>query len=512
MIQWQGKCGVPAVEVHRAYLGRPAPQGPQGQPCRETGGFRAQESAAAIVAKKPRQRGMERRAKRKNKDEPVTAAKATKPNGGADACLDADPSSLNASLMAQVLARENLLRAWKQVKANHGAPGIDGMTVEQFPDFVKSPHWATVREQLEAGTYQPQPVRRVYIPKASGGQRPLGIPTVLDRVIQQALAQVLEPLFDPEFSDHSYGFRKRRGAHDAVKQARAYLKEGYPLAVDMDLAKFFDTVNFEVLMQRVGRKVSDPVVRRLIWRYLRAGVMEDGQKKPSEQGVPQGGPLSPLLANILLHDLDRELERRGHRFVRYADDFVVLVRSEKAGRRVMASLTRFLKRKLRLEVNPAKSKVTPLKQCRFLGFTFRGRKIVWSDKSLAQFKRRVKELTGRSWGVSMDYRLKKLSEYLRGWMAYFALSEYYSPVPELDEWIRRRVRMCYWKQWRRCRKRVSELLKLGVSERQAVRTALSRKSFWHLSRTKATQMGTTNAWLKEQGLVSVRELWIAFSA
>ena len=412
--------------------------------------------------------------------------------------------------MAQVLARENLRRAWNQVRANHGAPGVDGMTVEQFPVFVKSSAWATVREALEDGTYQPQPVRRVYIPKVGGGQRPLGIPTVLDRVIQQALAQVLEPLFDPEFSDRSYGFRKRRGAHDAVQQARAYLKEGYPVAVDMDLAKFFDTVNFDVLMRRVSRKMGDPVVLRLIWRYLRAGVMEDGQEKPSEQGVPQGGPLSPLLANIVLHDLDMELEKRGHRFVRYADDFLVLVKSEKAGQRVMASLTRFLKKVLRLEVNPAKSKVAPLNQCRFLGFTFRGKKIVWSDKSLAQFRRRVRELTGRSWGVSMDHRMAKLSEYLRGWMAYFALSEYYRPVPELDEWIRRRLRMCYWKQWRRCRKRVGELLKLGVSERQAVLTSLSRKSYWHLSRTKATQMGLNDAWLKAQGLVSVRELWIAF--
>jgi len=453
---------------------------------------------------------MERRAKRKNKDEPETAAKAKKPKGGADVCLATGEPALKVSLMAQVLARENLQHAWRQVKANHGAPGVDGMTVEQFPVFVKSPQWATVREELEAGTYKPQPVRRVYIPKASGGQRPLGIPTVLDRVIQQALAQVLEPLFDPEFSDRSYGFRKRRGAHDAVRQARAYLKEGRTIAVDMDLAKFFDTVNFDVLMRRVGRKVGDPAVRRLIWRYLRAGVMEDGQKKPSEQGVPQGGPLSPLLANIVLHDLDMELEKRGHRFVRYADDFVVLVKSEKAGQRVMASLTQFLKKVLRLEVNPAKSQVAPLNQCRFLGFTFRGKKIVWSDKSLAQFRRRVRELTGRSWGVSMDYRMAKLSEYLRGWMAYFALSGYYRPVPELDEWIRRRLRMCYWKQWRRCRKRVGELLKLGVSGRQAVLTALSRKSYWRLSRTKATQMGLNDAWLKSQGLVSVRDLWIAF--
>ena len=453
---------------------------------------------------------MERRAERKNKEDPVTATKAKKPKGRADVCLAMDQSALNGSLMAQVLTRQNLQGAWEQVRANHGAPGVDGMTVEQFPEFIRSPQWSIVKDKLEAGTYRPQPVRRVYIPKAGGGQRPLGIPTVLDRVIQQALAQVLGPLFEPGFSRFSYGFRPRRGAHDAVRQAREYLKQGYSVAVDMDLAKFFDSVNFDVLMSRVSAKVPDLSVLRLVWRYLRAGVVEHGQWSPSEKGVPQGGPLSPLLANIVLHDLDMELEKRGHKFVRYADDFLVLVKSERAGQRVMASLTRFLGKKLRLAITPDKSKVAPLNQCRFLGFTFRRKKIVWSDKSVAQFQRRVKELTGRSWGVSMEYRLEKLSEYLRGWMAYFSLSEYYSPVPILDEWIRRRLRMCYWKQWKRCRKRVGELLKLGVSERQAVLTALSRKSYWHLSRTMATQWGLNDAWLKSQGLVSVRELWIAF--
>lgn len=441
----------------------------------------------------------------------MTATEAMKPKlGRADDCLATDQSALNANLMAQVLSRENLQRAWEQVKANRGAPGVDGMTVAEFPDFVRSPRWPIIKESLAKGTYRPQPVRRVHIPKDGGGQRPLGIPTVLDRVIQQALAQVLEPLFDPDFSDRSYGFRKRRGAHGAVKQAREYLKQGYSVAVDMDLAKFFDTVNFDILMQRVTRKVSDPLVRRLIWRYLRAGVVENGQTSPSEKGVPQGGPLSPLLANIVLHDLDMELEKRGHKFVRYADDFLVLVKSVRAGRRVMASLTRFLDKKLRLAVNLVKSKVAPLNQCRFLGFTFRRKKIVWSEKSEAKFRRRVKELTGRSWGVSMDYRIKKLSEYLRGWTAYFALSELYKPVPDLDEWIRRRLRMCHWKQWKRCRKRAGELIKLGVDERQAVMTALSRKGCWHLSRTMATQSGMTNAWLESQGLVSIRKLWIAY--
>jgi len=454
--------------------------------------------------------GMEPRAERKDGEDTMTTTKAGKPKGGADVCLAVEGSTPSTTLMQQALTRENLRRAWEQVRANHGAPGIDGMTVEQFPDFVHSPQWASVRKALEDGTYEPLPVRRVYIPKDNGGRRPLGIPPVLDRVIEQALAQVMEPLFDPEFSAFSYGFRKRRGAHDAVRQVQVYLKQGYTVAVDMDLARFFDSVNFDVLMRRVAAKVSDRRVLRLVWRYLRAGVVENGQWKPTEQGVPQGGPLSPLLANIVLHDLDMELEKRGHKFVRYADDFLVLVKSERAGQRVMASLTRFLEKKLRLTVNPQKSKVAKLDQCRFLGFTFRKKKIVWSEKSLTRFKRRVRELTGRSWGVSMDYRQRKLSEYLRGWMAYFALSEYYSPVPELDEWIRRRLRMCYWKQWRKCRKRVGELLKLGVSKRQAVMTALSRKSYWHLSRTMATQWGMNDAWLKSQGLVSVRDLWIAY--
>lgn len=435
---------------------------------------------------------------------------AMKPNGGADGCRASGTPVPEAMLATRVLARENLQRAWERVRANAGAPGVDGMTVEQFPAFVRSPEWASVRKSLEDGSYRPQPVRRVYIPKDGGGRRPLGIPTVLDRVIQQALAQVLEPLFEPGFSRFSYGFRPGRGAHDAVRQAREYLKQGYTVALDMDLARFFDTVNHDVLMRRVSAKVPDLVVLRLIWRYLRAGVTENGITKPLGKGVPQGGPLSPLLANIVLHDLDMELERRGHRFVRYADDFLVLVRSESAGRRVMTSLTRFLERKLRLAVNPSKSKVAPLTQCDFLGFAFRGKRIVWSEKSERRFRRRVRRLTGRSWGVSMDCRLRKLSEYLRGWMAYFALSERYRPVPETDEWIRRRVRMCYWKQWHRCRKRVGELLKLGVSQRQAVLTALSRKSYWHLSRTMATHWGLNDAWLKTQGLVSVRDIWIAF--
>jgi RNA-directed DNA polymerase len=276
----------------------------------------------------------------------------------------------------------------------------------------------------------------------------------------------------------------------------------------MDLSKFFDTVNHDVLMHRVARKVRDKRVLRLIGKYLRAGVMVNGRLQATRKGVPQGGPLSPFLANILLDDLDKELEQRGHRFVRYADDFIILVKSQRAGERVMQSVQRFLERKLKLEVNQEKSQVALTNQTDFLGFTFRGTKIRWSDKAFREFKRRVKELTGRSWFVSMEYRYKKLAQYLRGWMNYFGISEYYRPIPEIDHWLRRRIRMCYWKQWRYVRTKVSHLLKLGTHPGVAIPMCLSRKGPWRCARTLATQTGMTNQWLKDQGLLSVKELWV----
>jgi RNA-directed DNA polymerase len=410
-------------------------------------------------------------------------------------------------LLEKILCRENLLSAWKRVKENHGAPGIDGMTIEEFPAFARD-HWHEILDSLMADTYQPSPVRRAEVPKPTGGLRPLGIPIVLDRLIQQAIAQVLGPIFDPTFSDSSFGFRPGRSAHDAVYQARRYIRQGYTTAVDMDLSKFFDTVQHDVLMHRLSRKVRDKRVLRLIGKYLRAGVMINGRLQDTPLGVPQGGPLSPLLSNIVLDDLDKELEKRGHRFARYADDFVVLVRSRRAGERVSRSLQRYLERSLKLQVNLEKSKVAPTNQITFLGFTFRGTKIRWSDKAFREFKRRVKLLTGRSWFVTMDYRLRKLAEYLRGWMGYFGISEYYRPIPEIDHWLRRRLRLCYWKQWRRARTKVRHLLKLGTSLNAALSVALSRKGPWHLSRTLATQTGMTNRWLKLQGLLSVKELWV----
>jgi len=429
------------------------------------------------------------------------------PNGGVNMRHVTEPPDPNDHLLERIVSRQNMQRAWKRVKANKGAPGIDGKSIEEFPEFARN-HWDDVRESLLAGTYQPSPVRRVEIPKPTGGTRPLGIPTVLDRLIQQAIAQVLGPIFDPGFSESSHGFRPGRSAHDAVRKVSGYIREGGRTAVDLDLSKFFDTVNHDVLMHRVARKVRDKRVLSLIGKYLRAGVMVNGHLQKTTKGVPQGGPLSPLLANILLDDLDKELEKRGHRFVRYADDFVILLKSQSAAGRVKDNIQRFLERKLKLKINEKKSQVAPTDKIDFLGFTFKGTKIRWSEKAFREFKRRVKKLTGRSWFVTMSYRMEKLAQYLRGWMNYFGISEYYRPIPEIDHWLRRRVRMCYWKQWRYVRTKVRNLLKLGTHPGVAIPMSLSRKGPWRCARTMATQTGMTNQWLKDQGLVSVKELWV----
>jgi RNA-directed DNA polymerase len=429
------------------------------------------------------------------------------PSGGDASRRGLTQPALHEELMTQVLDRANVQRAWKRVKANKGAPGIDGMSIDDFPEFARL-HWAGIRQQLADGTYQPQPVRRVSIPKPQGGERLLGIPTVTDRVIQQAIAQVLTPIFEPVFSESSFGFRPGRSAHGALRQVQGHIKAGSRIAVDLDLAKFFDNVQHDALMARVARKVRDKRLLALIGRYLRAGVLVGETIQATELGTPQGGPLSPLLANILLDDLDHELERRGHRFVRYADDLMILARTERAGHRVMDSVTRFLTSTLKLVVNEQKSRVAKINDCTFLGFTFRGSKLRWSERAFDDFKHNVRRLTGRSWGVSMEYRLMKLAQYVRGWMGYFGISDYYRPIPELDSWLRRRLRMCYWKQWRWVRTKVRHLLALGTSKRQAIMTALSSKSYWHLSKTLATQTGMTNEWLKRQGLINIRFLWM----
>jgi RNA-directed DNA polymerase len=345
------------------------------------------------------------------------------------------------ALLEQIVSRENMLKAWEQVKANQGCHGIDKITIDAFPKYAQA-HWATIRASLMAETYEPLPVRRVEIPKKTGGKRPLGIPTIQDRLIQQAIAQVLGSIFDPTFSDSSFGYRPGKSAHQAVYQLRQYIQAGRKVAVDMDLSKFFDTVNHDVLMHRVAKRVYDKRVLRLIGKYLRAGVVIKGRLTSTRQGVPQGGPLSPLLSNIMLDDLDKELEKRGHCFARYADDFVILVKSTTAANRVMASITCFLERRLKLRVNLEKSRVCPTNDCEFLGFTFRGTKIRWLQRAFDDFKRRVKLLTGRSWRVSMSYRIMKLNQYLQGWMGYFGISEYYRPFQKIDPWIRRRIGNC----------------------------------------------------------------------
>jgi len=431
----------------------------------------------------------------------------TNPTGEVSMERVMDQPAPEQHLLERILSRENLETAWKRVRANKGAPGVDGITIEQFPDRTR-PLWGDIRASLETGTYQPKPVLRVEIPKPTGGVRPLGIPTVQDRLIQQSIAQVLTPIFDPQFSASSFGFRPGRSAHDAVRQVRAYLRQGYRFAVDIDLAKFFDTVDFDLLMHFVGRKVRDKRLLALIGRYLRAGVEVEGRLQQTRQGVPQGGPLSPLLANILLDHLDKELESRGHKFVRYADDFVILVKSRRAGERVMASVRKYLTRQLKLTVNEAKSRVAHSDRLEFLGFVFKGTKILWSDTAYREFKRRVKRYTGRSWFVSMNYRLNKLSTYIRGWMGYFGICEAYHDIPEVDGWIRRRVRLCYWKQWRWCRTKIRELLKLGTDRGTAIRAGLNRNGPWAMARRLAAHSGMTNQWLMDQGLVSVKELWV----
>jgi RNA-directed DNA polymerase len=429
------------------------------------------------------------------------------PSGGVPMERVIDPPTPEQHLLERILSTENMELAWKRVRANKGAPGVDCITIEQFPDMFR-PLWGDIRASLATGTYLPKPVLRVEIPKPTGGTRPLGIPTVLDRLIQQSIAQVLTPIFDPDFSTSSFGFRPGRSAHDAVRQLREYLRQGYRIAVDIDLSKFFDTVNHDLLMTMVGRKVRDKRVLALIGRYLRAGVEVAGRLEKNRLGVPQGGPLSPLLANILLDHLDKELESRGHKFVRYADDFVILVKSECAGERVMESIRKYLTRQLKLTVNEDKSKVAKSGDISFLGFVFKGTKILWSDKAYKEFCRRVRKYTGRSWFVSMEYRLNKLSTYIRGWMGYFGISEAYHDIPEIDGWIRRRVRLCYWKQWRWCRTKIRNLLKLGVQLGTSIRAGLNRGGPWVMSRRLAAQHGMTNQWLKDQGLISVKELWV----
>ena len=405
-------------------------------------------------------------------------------------------------MMEEIVERENLKEALRRVKANKGAPGVDGMTVNQLDDHLKQ-HWPAIREQLLSGTYGPKPVKRVEIPKPDGGVRKLGIPTVLDRFIQQAVMQVLQRRWDPEFSDHSYGFRQGRSAHQAIARAQQYIAEGYGWCVDLDLEKFFDRVNHDRLMAQIAKRVDDKRLLKLIREFLNAGVMENGLLSPSVEGTPQGGPLSPLLSNLVLDELDRELERRGHRFVRYADDSNIYVRSERAGQRVMESITRFITQRLKLKVNETKSAVARPQERKFLGFSFSAGpevKRVIAPKALDRFKQRIRETTRRAKGVSIETTMEELAPYLRGWRNYFGFCETPEVLIGLSRWVRLRLRSALWRQWKTPRRRRAALLKLGVRPRLASHTAGSGRGPWYLARAKALSVGLSNAHFKSLGL------------
>jgi RNA-directed DNA polymerase len=410
-------------------------------------------------------------------------------------------------LMEEICDRENLTEALRRVKANKGSAGIDGMTGGDLADHLKQ-HWPAIRERLLSGTYEPNPVRRVEIPKPDGGVRKLGIPTVLDRLIQQAVMQVLQRQWDGTFSEHSYGFRPGRSAHQAVAQAQQYIAEGHGWCVDFDLEKFFDRVNHDKLMGRIAKRVGDKRLLKLIRAFLNAGVMENGLVSPSVEGTPQGGPLSPLLSNLVLDELDRELERRGHRFVRYADDCNIYVRSERAGQRVMESVTRFIMQELKLKVNEAKSAVARPQDRKFLGFSFTvGPKVkrIIAPKALDRFKQRIREVTRRAKGVSMKTTIEELASYMRGWRSYFGFCETPEVLLALTRWVRLRIRAAMWRQWKTPRRRREVLLELGVRSRLASNTAGSGLGPWYLAKAKALSVGLSNAYLKSLGLPSLAD-------
>jgi RNA-directed DNA polymerase len=404
--------------------------------------------------------------------------------------------------MEDILERENLKSALKRVVSNRGSGGVDGMSVEKLRPFLME-HWPRIKQELLEDRYKPQPVRRVEIPKPDGGMRKLGIPTVLDRLIQQAAMQRLQLLWDPTFSPHSFGFRPGRSAHQAVAQAQAFIAEGYRWVVDIDLEKFFDQVNHDILMSRVAKRVKDKRVLRLIRAYLNAGVMEDGLVSPTDEGTPQGGPLSPLLSNIVLDDLDRELEGRGHRFVRYADDCNIYVRSRKAGERVMTGVRQFVTKKLKLKVNEEKSAVAHPWERKFLGFSFTSnrqprRRI--APKALERVRDRIRELTRRTIGRSLKEVVARLRVYLIGWRGYFGFCETPSVLQDLDSWIHRRLRSLVWKQWKRGTRRFAELRKRGVVKDLAAITAGGPHGPWRISRSLAMSYAIPNALLTRLGL------------
>jgi group II intron reverse transcriptase/maturase len=405
-------------------------------------------------------------------------------------------------LLERILSRENMTRAFKRVKSNKGSPGIDGMHVDELQPFLND-GWSLVKADLLDGSYRPQAVKRVEIPKPNGGKRLLGIPTVLDRLIQQAIAQELTMLYDDGFSESSFGFRPGRKAHDAVRKAQDYLNSGKKWVVDLDLEKFFDRVNHDILMSFLSERINDKRVLRLIGRYLRSGVMAGGVVSVNREGTPQGGPLSPILSNILLDELDKELEKRGHSFVRYADDCSIYVKSRRAGERIQRSISRWLCQHLRLKVNESKSGVRTVRNLTLLGFGFywsgSGVQLRIGPKSYARFKEKVRWLTRRNWPLSIGERLSRLRSYLRGWLHYFAPAKAKDRLRVLDAWIRARIRMCLWKQWKVPQARIRNLVQLGIPRWQAYQWGHTRRGYWRTAHSPILTRSLTTGKLQEMG-------------
>ena len=411
-------------------------------------------------------------------------------------------------LLEKILHRANMNQAYRRVKENKGSHGVDGMSVNELLPYLKQ-NGAIIRQSILEGTYRPQPVRRVEIPKPAGGKRLLGIPTVVDRVIQQAIAQILTPLYERQFSEHSYGFRPGKSAKQAVQKCKEYIDAGYKWTVDIDLARYFDTVNHSKLMRLLSTTIKDRRVLSLIGKYLKSGVMIQGVVEETEEGCPQGGPLSPLLSNIMLNELDIELEKRGLNFCRYADDANIYVKSKKAAERVMGSITRFLEEELRLKVNQEKSAVDRPWKLKFLGFSFYHKKgemgVRVHPTPLKKFKAKLKELTGRNNAMSMEQRSEKLRQCIVGWVNYFGMADMKAIAKELDEWLRRRIRMCFWKQWKKIRTKHDNLVKLGIGEQKAWEYANTRKSYWRTANSPILSRTLTNVHLRKIGFITVAE-------
>lgn len=451
-------------------------------------------------------RGVQRR-DRADKESPYT------PKDPPTLKATADKVDMNTTnnIMEKITARENMILAYKRVRENKGAAGIDGITLDNFPKHLKT-HWPNMLEQLRQGRYKPQPVRCVPIPKPDGGTRELGIPTLTDRLIQQAILQVLTPLFDPTFSESSYGFRPGRSAHQAVRKARDYLNEGYPIVVDIDLEKFFDTVNHDRLMARLAKTIEDKRLLKLIRRYLQSGILHQGMRVRTTVGTPQGGPLSPLLANIVLDELDRELEKRGHHFCRYADDCNIYVKTLRAGERVMKSVSSFIEKKLRLKVNQGKSAVDKPSRRKFLSFSFyrskEGASICIAAKAKERLKRKVRVLTSRMQNnLPLKDRIDRINQYLKGWIGYFALAQAKRFLADTDATLKRRLRMCIWKQWKRTRTRYRNLRTLGMNHTDAIKYANTRKGYWRIAGSMILTTTLTNQHFKELGLLSLVETY-----